>query len=410
MNEKLIQKYAHLAVKTGANVQEGQLLVITSPVHTAYFARACAQEAYKLGAKEVIVEYSDELLSRIHMLNADTDVLCDVAQWQIDRHKHSIDKKCAYLHIDSRIPDVLEGCDPQKLQAAMIARQKAFKPFRYYTMANHGQWSIVAVPNESWAKKMFPECDVEVAMEKCWDAILKSVYLDEDNDPIQAWIDHSATIHRHCKALNDFNFKSLHFKNEIGTDCVVELVPNHIWEGGSGETRSGVTFNANMPTEEVFSMPLRTGVNGTVVSTKPLNYQGKLVDDFKLTFKDGKVVEYSALQNYDALKNLIELDEGSCYLGEVALISHDSPISKSNILFYDTLFDENASCHLALGAAYPSNLKGGTDMSEEELKEAGANVSMTHIDFMFGSADMQIIGLTQEGTEVVVFKDGNFVI
>ncbi len=409
MNTNIIEKYAHLAVKMGVNIQEGQVLVINSPIHTSDFAHACATAAYKLGAKYVHVEYIDELQSRISMLHADVEVFKNIPEWQCNRQQYFIDQKCAFLHIDSSIPEVFDGCDPTKLQAAMIARQQAFKKFRYYTMANHGQWSIVAVPNERWAKKIFPELSTKDAIDKCWQAILNSIYLDEENDVIRNWEKHNKTIHNHSSIMNDYNFKALHFKNEIGTDCIVELVPNHVWAGGSETTTGGVIFNPNMPTEEIFSMPLKTGVNGTVVSTKPLNYQGKLVNDFILKFKDGKVVEYSAKENEDALKNLLELDEGSSYLGEVALISHDSPISQSNILFYDTLFDENASCHLALGAAYPMNVKGGTMMSEEELKDAGANDSMTHVDFMFGSHDMQVTGIKHDGSKVPVFVDGNFV-
>ncbi len=409
MNNVIIEKYAHLAVSVGANIQKDQVLVITSPVDAANFARACSKVAYKLGAKQVHVQYHDELLSRIDMEHCQRDVLKEVPNWQIERYQYVVDQKCAFLHIDSSIPEVFDGCDPETLQAVMIERQKAFKKFKNYTMANHGQWCIVAIPNTYWAKKMFPELDEKQAMDKCWQAILDSIYLDETNDVVNNWQEHNKTIHSRSSKMNEYNFKSLHFKNSLGTDCIVDLVPNHVWAGGSEVSTSGVIFNPNMPTEEIFSMPLKTGVNGTVVSTKPLNYQGKLVDGFKLTFKDGKVVAYEAKENEAALKNLLELDEGSSYLGEVALISHDSPISNSNILFYDTLFDENASCHLALGAAYPMNVKGGTTMSEDELKEAGANDSITHVDFMFGSEDMEITGISHDGSTTAVFKKGNFV-
>ncbi len=410
MNEALIKKYAMLAVKQGVNIQKGQLLVINCPVDGAYFARACSEAAYELGAKRVIVKYNDELLTKQDLTYADSAVLKDIKPWEVARKQAEIDEKCAYLHIISCVPDVLKGIDPMKMQEVMIAQQTAFKPFRNYTSANHGQWSIVAIANPVWAKKVFPDLNEDEAVKTLWEAILKTVHIDETNDVLQVWENHCATIKKHYQSLNEYNFKSLHFSNSLGTDLTVELIKDHIWAGGSEMSTSNVEFNPNMPTEEVFTMPLKTGVHGTVVSTKPLNYQGKLIESFSLTFKEGKVVAYQSETNQEALKNLVEFDEGSAYLGEVALISHDSPISKSGILFYDTLFDENASCHLALGSAYPMNVKNGVNLSEEELSKIGANVSMTHVDFMFGSADMHIVGTCFDGTEVEVFKDGNFVI
>lgn len=277
-------------------------------------------------------------------------------------------------------------------------------------MGNKAQWSLVSVPTVAWAKKVFPLLSDDEAVEKLWEAIFAAVRVDETNDAVADWAAHNARLAGYNQKLNDFNFKSLHFKNGLGTDLVVELVEHHHWAGGAELGQNGVVFNPNIPTEEAFTMPKKTGVNGTVVSTKPLNYQGRLVENFKLTFKDGAVVDFSAEKEEAALKNLLNVDEGSKYLGEVALISHNSPISNSGVLFLNTLFDENASCHLALGRAYPMNVKGGNDMNEEELLAAGANMSMEHVDFMFGSADMRIIGTRFDGSEVVVFDQGNFVI
>ncbi len=409
MNKNIIEKYANLAVKLGVNIQKGQLLVITCPVDCAFFARECTKAAYELGAKKVNIHYVDDVCEKYDLTYADVEVLKDIKPWMIDRKQDEIDQKCAYLYIDSDIPEILEGIDPSKLQEVMIAKQTAFKKFRNYTSANHGQWSIVAVPNPAWAKKVFPNHDEETAMKMLWDAILKTVYLDETNDIVEVWKKHSDSIQKHVKILNDYNFKNLHFKNSKGTDLHVELILDHVWAGGSENTTSSIQFNPNMPTEEVFTMPLKTGVNGTVVSTKPLNYQGKLVDEFTITFKDGKAVDYTASNNGEAIKNILEFDEGSSFLGEVALISYDSPISNSGILFYDTLFDENASCHLALGSAYPMSVKDGVNLSEEELAKLGVNISMTHVDFMFGSSDMSVVGECFDGKKVEVFKNGNFV-
>lgn len=410
MNDKLLKKYAKVAVKSGVNIQPDQMLVINAPVDAQEFVHYCVEEAYQAGAQEVEVRWNDSVLTRLNYENVKTDVLKNVPEWSILRHKTAIERKCAVLNIISEVPGNLKHIAPEKLQECMMANSKAMEPYRYYTMSNYGQWSIVAIPNPTWAKMVFPDLEEKDAIEKLWKSILKSVRIDEDNDPVQEWNKHNEELSAHNKILNDFNFKSLHFKNELGTDLVVELVENHIWEGGCDVSRRGFIFNPNMPTEETFTMPKRTGVNGKVVGTKPLNYQGKLIEDFWIRFENGKAVEFDAKKEKDALGNLISLDEGSCYLGEVALISYDSPISDMNILFLNTLFDENASCHLALGAAYPSNLKDSDLLSKEELIEKGCNTSMAHSDFMFGSRDMIIVGTTFNNEQVEVFRNGNFCI
>ena len=277
-------------------------------------------------------------------------------------------------------------------------------------MANKTQCSIVAVPNKEWADLVFPEFEgCEAVVDELWDKILQAVHVEEDNDPIAEWTKLSENFHRREEILNGYNFKTLHFENSLGTDLYVDLADQHIWAGGSEKTTSGIEFNPNMPTEEIFTMPKKTGVNGKVYATKPLDYNGTLIDDFWFSFKDGKVEDFGAEKGYDALASLVHFDVGSSYLGEVALVPYESPISKSGILFFNTLFDENASCHLALGRAYPMNIKGGVDMSEEELQKAGANHSMTHVDFMFGSEDMKITGICGDQSEVAVFEKGNFV-
>ncbi|HEX2985461.1 MAG TPA: aminopeptidase [Caproiciproducens sp.] len=410
ISEKVLRKYAELAVRVGANVQKGQFLEIASEVGCAYFTRLCVEEAFKAGAGEVHVNWSDETVTKLTYQNESTETLCDIAPWRVAQAKNRIEKKCCFLYIESATPGLMADIDGKKLQAARTAKETAFEPFEYYTMNNEGQWSIVAIPTVEWAKKVFPNDDDDMALEKLWNAVLMSVRIRADNDPVAEWKAHNEELTHHSKVMNQYNFRSLHFKNSRGTDLTVELIPNHVWEGGNAAAKNGAMFNPNMPTEEVFTMPYKYGVNGRVYATKPLSYQGKMIDGFRLDFKDGKVVDFAAEKEEETLRNLIGFDEGSSYLGEVALIPYNSPISQSGILFLNTLFDENASCHLALGASYPDNVKNGTNMKREELEKIGSNYSKIHCDFMFGSADMDIAGTTQDGKSVSVFQNGNFVI
>ncbi len=279
-----------------------------------------------------------------------------------------------------------------------------------YSMGNHGQWTIAAIPSLGWAKLVFPEDDDQKAIDKLWEAIFKASKIDKNSDPIENWKVHNETLNIHNNKLNEYKFEALHFKNAKGTDLIVGLADDHRWAGGAEIAANNQTFNPNIPTEETFTMPHRDNVNGVVYSTKPLDYQGVLIDEFKLEFKDGKVINASANQNEEKLIELLDTDDGSRHIGEIALISHDSPISLSNILFYNTLYDENASCHMALGAAYPMNIINGVNMSEEDLKSKGFNSSMIHVDFMFGSSDMSIEGINFDGSKVLIFENGNFII
>lgn len=410
VSEKVLDEFAKLAVVIGANVQKGQPILIKGPIEAYEFIRKCVKAAYEAGASRVYVEHNDNVLSRMNYEYVETDVLKEVPEWSVMKTKYGIDKGACILNIISPDPDLLVGIDTDKIKQVQMEQMKALAPFRYYTMANVGQWAIVAYPNKVWAKKIFPDVDEDTAVQKLWDAILYASRVSEDGDVVEAWNKHNAEIRVHSDLLNKYNFKSLHFKNSLGTDLTVGLIKDHIWAGGSDEATTGVLFNPNIPTEEVFTMPDRFNINGTVASTKPLSYGGVLIEDFKLTFKDGRVIAHEAKKNEETLTNLLDTDEGSRSLGEVALISHDSPISNLNILFYNTLFDENASCHLALGNCYPTNIKGGTDMSDDELYAIGGNHSMNHVDFMFGSADMHVVGTTQDGEEVVIFDKGNFII
>lgn len=409
VNSDTLRTYARLAVRTGVNVQKGQLLVLTASVDCADFARLCVEEAYLAGAGEVQVIWTDERTSLLRYEHETDATLAAVPHWQVEQKRENIDRKCCFLYVDSDTPGLLSHIPGPRLQAVSVARRNAFEPFQYYTMANHGQWSIVAIPTPAWAQQVFPGEPPETALEKLWDAVLMSVRIGSENDPVAAWQRHDEALMANSRQMNDYHFRALHFTSGLGTDLTVELVPDHVWAGGGSITQGGVFFNPNMPTEEIFSMPLKTGVNGVVYASKPLDYQGKLIRDFWLRFQTGKVVDYGAGEGLDALKNLVEFDEGSCYLGEVALVPHRSPISQSGVLFLSTLFDENASCHLALGEAYPENVKGGENMTKEELAAAGANYSKEHCDFMFGTADLSVTGLTQDGQEVAVFRDGAFV-
>jgi aminopeptidase len=385
-------------------------VVVNTPVEAADLARRVTKSAYIAGAKAVYINWRDELSGRYSYEYQTLETLQFIPQFSIDRLRFFVDNGACVISIVSPIPGANKGVDPSKIQAAGIASSKAFNFYREHMMGNRSQWSIIAASNQVWAEKVFPNLKGEEAVEALWDAIFKASRVTEEKDPIEEWNKHNSALINHNQILNDYQFDSLHFKNSLGTDLTIKLVDNHVWSGGQEKATNGVIFNPNIPTEENFTMPHKFGVNGKVVATKPLDYQGNLIEDFWLEFKDGKVVDFDAKKERATLKNLIEFDPGSSYLGEVALISHNSPISQANILFFNTLFDENASCHLALGRAYPMNIKGGTEMKVEELEKLGYNNSMSHSDFMFGSSDMNIVGITKDGKEIQIFKDGNFVI
>ncbi|MCK9471518.1 MAG: aminopeptidase [Bacilli bacterium] len=407
MNLEKLNKYARLAIEVGVNLQKGQLLMINSPVDCKEFTRMLVENAYKVGASDVIVRWNDDIIGKYFYDYASMEKIKEIPNYLVEQMKYVVENNAAVVSISAPTPGLLKDVEPEKLQARSKASHEKLSFYQKHMMANGAQWVVIAYPTEAWANKVF-ENDSS-AFEKLLDAILVASRVTDDNDPVKEWHTHMDNLAKHNKMLNDYAFKSLHFKNSIGTDLTVELVDGHIWAGGGEHTKGGVYFCPNIPTEETFTMPHKAGVNGRVYSTKPLNYQGKLIDEFWLEFKDGKVVDFDAKKERETLKGLLELDEGSSRLGEVALISHDSPISNTNILFFNTLFDENASCHLALGNAYPMNIKDGIGMEEEKLEEKGYNKSMAHVDFMFGSSDMEIVGTTKAGEKIQVFKNGNFV-
>lgn len=407
-NEQL-KNYAELAIKIGVNLQKNQTLVINAPVDAKDFVRIIAEIAFKNGARNVHVNYNDEILSRITYLNAQNDeIFNEFSKHRASELEEHAKNNAAFLSIVSSNPIILQGVDPSKIAASTKARSLALKEYYKYIMNSDVSWSIISIPSEGWATKVFPELSAPDAMKKLWEVIFSIVRVDTE-DVVTAWDNHLKTLKEKVDYLNKTKFKTLHYKSPI-TDLIIELPKDHIWSGGGEHNSKGIYFVANMPTEEVFTLPLRTGVSGKVSSTKPLNYGGNVINNFSLTFNDGKIVDFSAEEGYEHLKKLIETDEGSHYLGEVALVPFNSPISNSNIIFYNTLFDENASCHLAIGKAYPICIEGGTTMSEEELIKNGVNFSLTHEDFMVGSADLDIIGTTFDDKEIQIFKTGNWAI
>ncbi|HPT75189.1 MAG: aminopeptidase [Epulopiscium sp.] len=407
MDKKLLEKYARLLVKTGVNIQKNQILVVQSPVEVADFTRMVVELAYKEGAKDVQIFWKDELSTKMKYTYAPDEVFEEYPDWQKEFYNSYARKGAAFLNIYASDPELLKDIDPERVAKYQKVTNIALKEYRDRTMTNQNAWCIASVPTVAWAKKVYPDLPEEEAVESLWQAILKTVRVDQE-DPVAAWEEHKRNLEKRMEFLNSKKFRYLHYKNSLGTDLVIELPENHIWTGGADFTQDGVAFIANMPTEEVFTLPKRDGVNGKVVSSMPLNYNGSLIDDFSLTFKDGKIVDFTAAKGYDSLKHLINTDEGSAYLGEVALVPYDSPISNLKILFYNTLFDENASCHLAIGKAYSPCIKGGEKMTPEELKKEGANDSLVHEDFMVGTADLEIMGTTFDGEEIPVFINGNF--
>lgn len=407
MNNQSLEKYAKLIVKTGINIQKNQTLVISSPIECADFARMITKTAYLEGAREVVVNWQDELSTRIKYLYAPDEIFDEYPDWRKDFYTFYANQGAAFLSISATDPELLKDVDPKRISRASKARRTALIEYSDRLMSNQNTWCIVSVPTLSWAKKVFPNLSDSDAVAKLWEAIFKAVRVDRD-DPVEAWNEHKRTLQRNMDFLNKSRLQWIHLKNSIGTDLRIRLPKGHIWMGGADYSTEGVEFIANMPTEEIFTVPARDGVDGTVVSSMPLNYNGSLIEDFSITFRDGRIVDYQARVGYENLKNLIETDEGSHYLGEIALVPYDSPISNMKILFYNTLFDENASCHLAIGKGYSVCLEGSQAMSKEELVKAGVNDSLVHEDFMFGTADMRIEGMTEAGERITIFKDGNF--
>lgn len=404
--ERNLEKYAELSVKIGVNIQPGQTLLVRSPIECAPFVRKVVKKAYDLGAKEVFVEWSDEECTLIKYLNAPEDTFNHFPTWVSDQYVNIAKNGGAFLTVYAQDPDLLKDVDPQRVANFQKASAEALQEWRSYTLSDKSKWSIVSVPTANWSKKVFPGVSEEEAIDKMWEAIFHCTRVDQE-DPIEAWNQHNKNLKVRMHFLNDSNFKTLYFKSGK-TDITMNLPEGHIWASGASKDPNGINFNPNIPTEEVFTLPHKFGVNGVVASTKPLVYGGNIINNFTLTFKDGKIVDFTAEEGYETLSKLIDTDEGSHYLGEVALVPFKSPISDTNIVFYNTLYDENASCHFAIGTAYKSCIENGVNIPKEELDKYGINFSITHVDFMIGSPDMNIVGEKANGEKVQIFKDGNW--
>ncbi len=404
-----MEEYARLLVEVGVNLKPGEPLVISAPVEGAEFVRMMAKIAYQLGCTDIYMNWMDDVLTRLKYENAPFEVFESFPRWRAEPLEEFAKKGGNFIYVSSEDPQLLQGIDTKKISAYNKASGIGLKEYRNYTMNDINSWCVASIPTIAWSKRLFPDMEDDAAVEKLWDAILEATRMNMEN-PVEAWKQHIAALEEKVNYLNEKKFAKLHYTSENGTDLMIELPEGHIWAGGGSVNAKGDPFVANMPTEEVFTLPAKYGVNGVVYSTKPLNYGGNLIDNFSLVFEKGKVVDFEAEKGQELLAELLDMDEGSRYLGEVALVPYSSPIQRAGILFLNTLFDENAACHLALGKAYPTCIEGGADMSDEELEAHGVNDSMNHEDFMIGTDDLSIVGITSEGEEIEIFKDGEWAV
>ena len=408
MNKLQLRRYAKLLAKTGVNVKKGQWVIVQAELDQPEFVEMCVEELYRAGAGKVTVEWSHLPMQKLHYKYMKEDKMKKFEKWELEKLELRKEELPAMLYIESSDPDGLSGIDQEKFTSVRSARTKVIKPYRE-AMENRYQWCIAAVPGKAWAKKVFPNLMVNSAVEKLWDCILAASRADGP-DPVREWLRHNDALAARCDYLNRLKLVSLEYKSSNGTDFKVGLIPDSMFKGGGEETISGNYFNPNIPSEEIFISPKAGEAEGIVYSTKPLSYQGELIEDFSVRFEGGKVVEVKAKKNQHLLEKMIAMDEGASMLGECALIAYDSPINNQGILYYNTLFDENASCHLALGRGFNECVRGFERMSLEELKEKGINDSMIHVDFMIGSKDLEIVGVTKQGARITIFKDGNWAI
>ena len=402
-----LDRYATLLVRKGAAIKPGQELVLQAPVERADFVRRVVAAAYRAGAGHVTVLWGDDEVSRLTYENVDIDWFRTVPAWEREQLNSLAEAGAAFLFLDGSDPAALKGIDPAKPATRRKARNEQCKSFRDGMDFGRNVWCIAGVPVAAWARTVYPDLSEAEAVYRLWVAILSTSRADGD-DPESAWETHNASFEKKKRFLNEHRFDALRYRSSNGTDLVVGLAKNHIWDGGAGRTQSGVVFFPNIPTEEVFTSPDRNRADGIVHSALPLAHGGQLIRDFWLRFEGGRVVEFGAAEGEDVLRQIIEADEHSASLGECALISKNTPIRQTETLFFNTLFDENASCHLALGMGFPECVKGGLDMNKDELLAAGINQSVVHVDFMIGTDDMDIWGVAEDGTETPVFVNGQW--
>ena len=403
---ELMREYASLVIKKGLNIRPGRKLVINCSIDSAEFARCCADAAYDEGCSEVIMKWSDDYLTRAKYLYADPAVFDEEKKWEKEFYDYCLEQNVAWLAIHADDPDNLKGVEPDRIRRNQMARSHIMADFRKAEMKDEFPWCVVSVPTPGWVRAVFPDLEPEEGTARLWKEILAACRV-EMGQSVENWEKHTRELQHHVEILNRYNFKSLKYTNSLGTDFEVELPEGHYWAGGTEKTLAGLEFSANIPTEEVFTLPKRDASNGVIYASKPLSLDGNVIRDFCFVVKDGRITEVHAKEGEEVLRNAIGIDEGASYFGEVALVPYDSPISRSGVLFYNTLFDENASCHFAFGAAYPC-IRGSEKMSEEQLRKLGMNSSSTHVDFMVGTSDLSIIGTTQDGEKITVFENGNF--
>lgn len=407
MDEKTLAKFAELVLKIGVNIQKNQGLEIICPTEKSEVAVAICNQAYKLGASIVNVRWENDDISRLNYLNASTETLTDIPKWFIESKNYLVKNNFCYIAIAAENPSAFKNVSAVKLAAVAKEKSKRLKRFSECVMANGIRWCVVSVPTYEWAKQVFPTA--ADPMSELSTAIEKTMRLDYEN-PIVEWETHIKNLEKRAEFLNNKNFEYLYFKNNLGTNLKIGLAKNHVWLSAKETAADGVDFIANMPTEEVFTAPHKNKIDGTVYSAMPLAYNGNIIDRFFITFKKGKVIDFGAQTGYDVLKGIIDTDTGSNSLGEVALIGKNSPIAKSGILFFNTLFDENASSHLALGKAYPTTVSNNKELSKSELKNLGVNDSTQHVDFMIGTDDLFVEGICYDGTKITLLQDGEWII
>jgi len=405
MKKTVLREYARLIVRSGVNIQKGQTLIIRAGLDQPEFVQMVVEEAYKAKAKEVIVEWSYQPLTKIHARYQTVKTMAEVKDWELARQEHYCEVLPARLHLISSDPDGLKGVNMAKISKANQMSYPILKPYQE-RRENKEQWCIAAVPGVAWARKVFPGQPKGKAVEMLWEAILSASRVCDDS--IQAWVDHGANLLSRCDHLNALKIRSLHYTADNGTDFTVGMMNEGVWRGGGDKSLLGIEFNPNMPTEEVFISPKRGLAEGIVHSTMPLSYRGQLIDKFWLRFEGGKAVEVGAEVGEEQLKDMISMDEGAAYLGECALVPQKSPICESGILFYNTLFDENASCHLAMGRGYADTIENFENRTLEECRELGLNDSMIHVDFMIGCDSMNIDATCADGSVVRIFENGNW--
>jgi len=406
MRKSQIRKYAKLLARVGLNVKKGQTVFIGAELDQPEFVQMVVEECYKAGATEVFVDWTHQGVEKVAAKYRSLQSLSTLTPWAKAKWQYKAENYSCRLFIESEDPDGMNGVDQEKLANARQALYPQVKPFRE-AMENRHQWCIAAVPGRAWAKKVFPDLAPKKAEERLWEVILQTARADGDN-PIAAWKTHNDDLKNRCAYLNGLGLKYLHYTSKNGTNLTVQLNDDGVFCGGQETTLQGRVFNPNIPSEEVFTSPKAGAVDGIVYATKPLSYMGELIENFSVRFQDGKAVEVKAEKGEDLLKKMIEMDEGAAMLGEVALIPYDSPINDTGVLFYNTLFDENASCHLALGRGFNECLKGFEKYTNEECKERGINDSMIHVDFMIGSKDLTIVGECKDGKKIPIFTDGNW--